>query len=62
MPINVLVINTDNDTTIFIKDFELGSIIKDDVLDPTVGVTSWRINNATDKNIVCEYTNHIQCK
>ena len=61
MPIDVLIINTDDDTTILIKDFVLDFIIKGDVLDPTVDVTSWRINNATDKTIVCEYTNHIQC-
>ena len=61
MPSDVLIIYTDDDTTIFIKDFVLGSIIKDNALDPTIDVTSWRIYNAADKTIVCKYTNHIQC-
>ena len=61
MPIGVPIINTDDDTTILIKDFVVGSIIKDDALDPIVDVTSWCINNAADKTTVCKYTNHIQC-
>ena len=61
MPIGVPIINTDDDTTILIKDFVVSSIIKDDALDPIVDVNLWCVNNAADKTTVYKYTNHIQC-